>query len=111
VGGLSRAGQSGLEVASDERLWRVREPHILQSLDETPGFRSIDLDKFSEHVSGARALRVDPRARPRLVEFIANLRDRMDEARANGWTGEVGGLQTSLKIRFTFSVRTPLKQG
>jgi hypothetical protein len=30
------------------------------------------------------------------VEIIANLRDRMGEARANGWTGEVEGLQTSL---------------
>jgi hypothetical protein len=42
------------------------------------------------------SLRVDPRARPRLVEIIANLRDRIDEARANGWTGEVAGLQISL---------------
>ena len=42
------------------------------------------------------SLRVDPRARPRLVEIIADLRDRIDEARTNGWTGEVEGLQTSL---------------
>jgi site-specific recombinase XerD len=42
------------------------------------------------------SLRVDPRARDRLVEIIANLRDRIDEARANGWTGEVEGLKVSL---------------
>ncbi|MDT5370498.1 MAG: hypothetical protein QOC62_4929 [Mycobacterium sp.] len=42
------------------------------------------------------SLRVDPRARPRLVEIIANLRDHIDEALANGWTGEVEGLQISL---------------
>jgi len=42
------------------------------------------------------SLRVDPKARPRLVEIIANLRDRIKKARANDWTGEVQGLQTSL---------------
>ena len=40
-------------------------------------------------------LRVDPRARPRLVEIIANLRERIDEARMNGWLGEIQGLETS----------------
>jgi len=39
---------------------------------------------------------VDPQARPRLVEIIANLRDRVQEARLNGWLGEVQGLQVSL---------------
>jgi site-specific recombinase XerD len=42
------------------------------------------------------SLRVDPKARPRLVEIIANLRDRIEEARINGWTGEIEGLRTSL---------------
>ncbi|TSD99858.1 site-specific integrase [Skermania sp. ID1734] len=41
-------------------------------------------------------LRVDPRARPRLGAIIQNLRDRIDEARANGWFGEIQGLQISL---------------
>ena len=41
-------------------------------------------------------LRVDPRARPRLVTIIENLRARIDEARANGWLGEIQGLQISL---------------
>ena len=42
-------------------------------------------------------LRVDPRARPRLAAIIDNLRDRIDEARANGWHGEIQGLQVSLE--------------
>ena len=42
------------------------------------------------------SLRVDPRARGRLTEIVANLRDRVEEARANGWTGEVEGLKVSL---------------
>lgn len=42
------------------------------------------------------SLRLTPQARPRLVEIIANLRDRIQEARLNGWLGEVEGLQTSL---------------
>jgi hypothetical protein len=41
-------------------------------------------------------LRVDPRQRPRLIEIIRNLTDRIDEARTNGWLGEVQGLQISL---------------
>ncbi|MFF4902511.1 hypothetical protein [Streptomyces sp. NPDC001068] len=40
-------------------------------------------------------LRVDPTQRRRLEEIIRNLRDRIDEARANGWLGEVEGLQVS----------------
>lgn len=41
-------------------------------------------------------LRVDPKQRPRLIEIIRNLADRIDEARGNGWFGEVQGLQISL---------------
>lgn len=41
-------------------------------------------------------LRVDPRQRLRLVEIVRNLGDRITEARANGWLGEVQGLTTSL---------------
>jgi AAA domain-containing protein len=41
-------------------------------------------------------LRVDPRQHRRLNEIIANLRDRISEARANGWGGEAQGLQVSL---------------
>jgi integrase len=46
-------------------------------------------------------LQVDPRQRPRLIEIIHNLRDRITEARANGWLGEVEGLQTSLEAAKT----------
>lgn len=41
-------------------------------------------------------MRLDPQARPRLVEIIRNLGERIQEARLNGWFGEVDGLQTSL---------------
>jgi hypothetical protein len=41
-------------------------------------------------------LRVDPRQRQRLGEIIVNLRDRIAEARENGWLGEIEGLQVSL---------------
>jgi hypothetical protein len=41
-------------------------------------------------------LRVDPRQRNRLTEIIANLGDRITEARASGGLGEVQGLQVSL---------------
>jgi len=41
-------------------------------------------------------LRVDPAQRGRLVEIVANLRNRIAEARINGWLGEVEGLQVSL---------------
>lgn len=44
---------------------------------------------------------VDPHARTRLTEIIANLRDRIDEARNNGWTGEAEGLQISLTAAAT----------
>ncbi|MDQ0958327.1 hypothetical protein QFZ66_002205 [Streptomyces sp. B4I13] len=38
---------------------------------------------------------MDPRQKPRLIEIIQNLRERIREARANGWPGEVEGLQVS----------------
>lgn len=41
-------------------------------------------------------LRPDPGARGRLAEVIANLADRIAEARINGWLGEVENLQYSL---------------
>ena len=42
-------------------------------------------------------LRVSPQQRPRLTEIIRNLRERITEARINGWLGEVQGLQVSLE--------------
>lgn len=35
------------------------------------------------------------RQKPRLIEIIQNLRERIREAQANGWLGEVEGLQVS----------------
>ncbi len=42
-------------------------------------------------------LRVDPRQRDRLAEIAANLRERISEARDNGWLGEIEGLRISLR--------------
>jgi integrase len=42
-------------------------------------------------------LRVSPQQRPRLAEIIHNLRERVAEARMNGWLGEVQGLEVSLE--------------
>lgn len=41
--------------------------------------------------------RVDPRARRRLVTILANLTDRIDEARVHGWLGEIEGLEHTLR--------------
>jgi site-specific recombinase XerD len=41
-------------------------------------------------------LRVSPQQRPRLIEIIRNLDDRITEAKINGWQGEVQGLRISL---------------
>jgi len=40
-------------------------------------------------------LRVDPKQRGRIIEIVNNLGERIQEARMNGWLGEVQGLQTS----------------
>lgn len=43
------------------------------------------------------SLRLDPGTRRRLVEIIANLRDRIQEAKLSGWLGEIEGLNVSLE--------------
>ncbi|MGP3691320.1 tyrosine-type recombinase/integrase [Streptomyces sp. IBSNAI002] len=40
-------------------------------------------------------LLMDPCQRPRLIEIIQNLRERITEAIGNGWLGELEGLQVS----------------
>ncbi|WP_431037435.1 hypothetical protein ACQYWQ_24280 [Streptomyces sp. P6-2-1] len=45
--------------------------------------------------SAARFSGMAPRQKPRLIEIIQNLRERIREARANGRLGEVEGLQVS----------------
>ncbi|MFE7666399.1 tyrosine-type recombinase/integrase [Streptomyces celluloflavus] len=42
------------------------------------------------------ALRPDPAQAPRLREIIANLHARVDEAKQQGWLGEIAGLEVSL---------------
>jgi hypothetical protein len=37
-----------------------------------------------------------PRQRVRLIEIIQNLRERIREARGNGWLGEVEGLNETM---------------
>ncbi|GAA5087108.1 hypothetical protein [Nocardia iowensis] len=51
--------------------------------------------------------------RDRLAEIVANLRDRIAEAKANGWTGEVEGLQVNLNAarRQTSEPRTTPRTG
>lgn len=46
-------------------------------------------------------LRVDPAQRHRLDEIAANLEERIEEAKSNGWLGEVQGLQVSLEAART----------
>jgi hypothetical protein len=41
-------------------------------------------------------LRVDPAQMPRLEEIHANLLDRLQEAREQGWLGEVAAIETTL---------------
>ncbi|WP_405495737.1 hypothetical protein [Streptomyces sp. NBC_00096] len=50
-----------------------------------------------EHASiRCPVLQIDPRQRSPPIEIIQNLREGVREARANGWLGEVEGLQVSL---------------
>ncbi|MEV0408703.1 hypothetical protein [Actinoallomurus sp. NPDC050550] len=41
-------------------------------------------------------LRVDPAQKPRLEEIHANLLDRLQEAREQGWLGELAAIETTL---------------
>jgi hypothetical protein len=41
-------------------------------------------------------LRVDPAQMPRLEAIYANLGDRLQEAREQGWLGEVAAIETAL---------------
>ncbi|GLV87862.1 hypothetical protein Slala03_75510 [Streptomyces lavendulae subsp. lavendulae] len=41
-------------------------------------------------------LQIDTRQRPRLIEIVQNLRERIREARGNGWLGGGEGLQVSV---------------
>jgi hypothetical protein len=60
----------------------------------------LDTDLLEDHFGQAcircPSRRLDLAARPRLAAIIENLNDRVQEARMNGWPGEVQGLQSSL---------------
>ncbi|AZQ75071.1 MULTISPECIES: hypothetical protein [Streptomyces] len=45
------------------------------------------------------ALQLDPQQRPRPIEIIRNLRERITEARSNGWLGESARLMAELTSR------------
>jgi hypothetical protein len=71
--------QIQFQRAADQTLWDGTAP------------------KFREACIRCPSRRLDPAARPRLVEIIANLNDRIAEAKLNGWLGEVAGLKASLE--------------
>lgn len=69
---------------------------VVANLDEAVSLSRIR-PKHGASDAGIRCpvLQMDPRQRPRLLEIIQNLRERIREACANGWLGEVEGLQVS----------------
>ncbi len=81
-----------------EEEWREFQQHFhARKLELGECGRAYETSCKHEHACiRCPSLRVDPRARPRLIEIAANLRDRIAEARANGWTGEAEGLRISL---------------
>ncbi len=84
------------EPTDDE--WREFQQHFeLRKLELGTCGRPYGTPCKHEHACiRCSMLRVDSNQRNRLIEIIRNLADRIDEARANGWLGEVQGLQISL---------------
>ncbi|MGH3608458.1 MAG: tyrosine-type recombinase/integrase, partial [Pseudonocardiaceae bacterium] len=82
-----------------EEEWREFQQHFqLRKLELGECGRPYGTPCKHEHACiRCPSLRLDPRGRPRLVEIIANLRDRIEEAKLNGWLGEVAGLNASLQ--------------
>jgi integrase len=82
-----------------EQEWREFQQHFqLRKLELGTCARPYGTPCQHEHACiRCPMLRVDPKQRRRLTEIIANLTDRITEARANGWLGETAGLQTSLE--------------
>ncbi|MCK2238965.1 MULTISPECIES: tyrosine-type recombinase/integrase [unclassified Crossiella] len=81
-----------------EEEWREFQPHFqLRKLELGECGRPYGTPCKHKHACiRCPSLRLDTRARPRLVEIVANLRDRIEEAKLNGWLGEVAGLKASL---------------
>jgi site-specific recombinase XerD len=84
------------EPTADE--WREFQQHFeLRKVElGTCGRPYASPCRFEHACIRCPMLRVDPAQRARLAEIVANLRDRIAEARINGWLGEVEGLQVSL---------------
>jgi site-specific recombinase XerD len=82
-----------------EEEWREFQQHFqLRKLELGECGRPYGTPCKHEHACiRCPSLRLDPAARPRLVEIIANLNDRIVEAKLNGWFGEVAGLNESLQ--------------
>ena len=78
--------------------WQAFEQHFaLRKLELGSCARPYGTPCKHEHACiRCPMLRMDPRQRARLAEIIRSLGERIGEARANGWLGEVQGLQTSL---------------
>jgi len=78
--------------------WREFEQHFeRRKLELGNCGRPYDSPCQHEHACiRCPMLQVDPRQHARLAEIARNLGDRITEARANGWHGEVEGLQISL---------------
>ncbi|WP_255306572.1 hypothetical protein [Streptomyces sp. Wb2n-11] len=75
------------------------QPTPMRSHSGEPSHKACTENWISEHPTEAR-----------LIEIIRNLRERITEARANGWLGEVEGLQVSLNAamaKLTSLNRTP----
>lgn len=52
--------------------------------------------KFREACVRCPLLRVDPAQMPRLQGIQANLLDRLQEAKEQGWLGEVAAIETTM---------------
>lgn len=84
------------EPSTDE--WREFQQHFaLRKLELGTCARPYGTPCKHEHACiRCPMLHIDPTGRRRLTEIIANLTERITEARLNGWHGEVQGLQVSL---------------
>lgn len=85
------------EPTADE--WREFQQHFaLRKLELGTCARPYGTPCRHEHACvRCPMLRVDPNQRDRLAEIAHNLRERIAEARQNGWHGEIEGLQISLR--------------
>jgi hypothetical protein len=65
------------------------------SSDRLPGTGPL-LPHLGPRTGPHASRRPDPTQRPRLEEIVANLRERLAEARERGWFGEVEGIEVSI---------------